>query len=62
MWQRGIVLHLLSESQRNRGHVSLKQWKSEKHKNWSMPAEGCKGRVATDGSLLGAGSGAVGLR
>ena len=26
---------------------------SEKHKNWSMPAEGFKDHVATDGSLLG---------
>ena len=28
-------------------------WKSEKHKSWGMPAEGFKGHVATDGSLLG---------
>ena len=26
---------------------------SEKHKSWGMPAEGFKGQVATDGSLLG---------
>ena len=29
------------------------KWESEKNKNWSMPAEGFKGHVATDGSLLG---------
>ena len=52
-WQRGIVAHLLSESQWNRGHFSLKKWESEKRKSWSMPAEGFKGHVATDGSLLG---------
>ena len=26
---------------------------SEKHKSWGLPAEGFKGHVATDGSLLG---------
>ena len=72
-WQRGIVEHPLSESQWNRGHFSLRKWESEKHKSWSMPAEGFKGHVATDGSLLGKagkwgvvsmwlGSGTVGLR
>ena len=53
MWQRGIIEHLLSESQWNRGHFSLTKWESEKHKSWCMPAEGFKGHVATDGSLLG---------
>ena len=52
-WQRGIVTHPPSESQWNRGHFSLKKWESEKHKSWGMPAEGLKGHVATDGSLLG---------
>ena len=69
-WQRGIVAHPLSESQWNRGHFSMKKRESGKHKGWSMPAEGFKGHVATDGSLLGKagkvesmrlGSGAVGL-
>ena len=32
----------------------MTKWESEKHKIWSMPAEGPKGHVATDGSLLGA--------
>ena len=41
-----------SESQCNRGHLSIKKWESEKHKSWCMPAE-FKGHVATDGSLLG---------
>ena len=31
----------------------LKKWDSEKHKSWGLPAEGFKGHVATDGSLLG---------
>ena len=29
------------------------KWESQKHKSWGMPAEGFKGHVATDGSLLG---------
>ena len=36
--------------------VSLQYEKSgeaEKHKSWSMPAEGSKGHVATDGTLIG---------
>ena len=31
----------------------MTKWESEKHKSWCMPAEGFKGHVATDGSLLG---------
>ena len=31
----------------------MKKWESEKHKSWCMPADGFKGHVATDGSLLG---------
>ena len=30
----------------------MRKWESEKHKSWSMPAEGFKGHVATGGSLL----------
>ena len=52
-WQRGIVEHPLSGSQWNRGHFSVREWESEKHKSWDMPAEGFKGYAATDGSLLG---------
>ena len=52
-WQRGIVVHPLSDSQWNRGHFSMRKWESEKHKSWSIPAEGFKGHVAPDGSLLG---------
>ena len=52
-WQRGIVTHPLSESQCNRGHFSVKRWESEKQKRWDIPAEGFKGHVAPDGSLLG---------
>ena len=44
---------LFSESQWNRGHFSMKMWESEKHKSWSMPAEGFMDQVATDGSWLG---------
>ena len=50
---KSIVAHPLSESQWNRGHFSVTEWESEKHKKWSMPAEGFEGHVATDGSLLG---------
>ena len=35
------------------GHFSMIKLESEKHKSWGMPAEGFKGHVATDGSLLG---------
>ena len=53
-WQkRGIVTHPLSENQWDSGHFSMKKWESEKHKSCGLPAEGFKGRVATDGSLLG---------
>ena len=31
----------------------MTKWESEKHISWGMPAEGFKGHVATDGSLLG---------
>ena len=31
----------------------MEKWESEKHKSWGIPAEGFKGHVATDGSLLG---------
>ena len=31
----------------------MEKWESEKHKSWGMPAEGFKGHVATNGSLLG---------
>ena len=37
----------------NRGLFSMKKWESEKHTSWDMPAEGFKGHVAIDGSLLG---------
>ena len=30
----------------------MKKWESEKHKSWSMPAEGSTGHVAADGSLV----------
>ena len=49
-WQRGIVAHPLSESQWNRGHLTMTKWESEKHKSWSMPVED---HVTTDGSLQG---------
>ena len=46
-------MHLLSESQWYRGHLSMKKWESEKHENWGMPAEEFKGHVATDGFSSG---------
>ena len=52
-WQRGIVVHPLGESQWNSGHFSMRKWESERLKSWVVPAEGFKGHVATDGSLLG---------
>ena len=52
-WQRGTVAHPPSESQWSRGHFSMTKWESEKHKSWGIPVEGFRGRVATDGSLLG---------
>ena len=52
-WQRGIVVHFLSESQWNRGHFSVTKWESGKHKSWGMAVEGLKGHVGTNGSLLG---------
>ena len=52
-WRRGIVEHPLHDSHRNRGHFNVRKWESEKHKSWGIPAEGFKGHVATDGSLLG---------
>ena len=51
-WQRGIVAHLVSESQRNRGYFSMKKCESEKHKSWCMPAGDFMGHATTDGSLL----------
>ena len=35
------------------GPFQHEKWESEKHKSWGMPAEGFKGHVAVDGSLLG---------
>ena len=52
-WQRGIVEHPFSGSQWNRDHFNMTKWESEKHKSWGLPAEGFRGHVATDGSLLG---------
>ena len=68
--KRYCVTHLLNASQWKRGHFSMKKWVSEKHERWCMPAEGFRGHVATDSSLLGCRwqvvsmwlvSGAVGL-
>ena len=57
----------------NRGHFSTTVWESEKHKSWSMTAEGFKVHVATKYSLcllgygwkvgsMWLGSGTTGLR
>ena len=70
-WQRGIVEHPLTESQWNRDHFSFRKWSLRSTRAWGMPAEGFKGHVAIDGSLLGnagqvesmlLGSGTDGLR
>ena len=45
-WQRGIVVHPLSESRWNRSHFRMTKWESEKPKSWGMPAEGFKGHFA----------------
>ena len=37
----------------NWSYFSMKKWESEMHKSWCMLAEGFKGHVAIDGSLLG---------
>ena len=52
-WQRGIVEHPLSESQWNRVTSGWKSGSRRSDKSWGIPAEGFKGHVATDGSLLG---------
>ena len=51
-WQRGIVAHPLSESQRNSGHFSV-TWLGVRKAQKLVPAEGFKCHVATDGSLQG---------
>ena len=49
-----VLLRILSVKANGTGATSaLKMLESEKHKSWGMPAEGFKGHVATDGSLLG---------
>ena len=45
--------HASCESQWNRGRFSKKKWESQKHKSWSIPAEGLMGHVTSDDSLLG---------
>ena len=45
-------MNILCGSKRNRDHFSMRKWESEKHESGSMPAEGFKGHVVTDGSLL----------
>ena len=47
------LLNIFSVKANGRGHLSVRKCESEKHKSWSMPAEGFKGHVATDGSLSG---------
>ena len=49
-----VLLYIFfGESQWNTGHFSMRKCESEKHQSWCLPAEGFKGHVATDGSLLG---------
>ena len=44
-WQRGTVVHPLSENQWNRGHFRMKMW--------GMEVEGFRGHVATGDTLFG---------
>ena len=48
-------MNILSVKANGTGVISfcMGKWESEKQKRWSMPVEGFKGHVATDGSLLG---------
>ena len=43
----------LSVKAKTGGHSSIKKWKFEKHRSWSMQVEGFRDHVATDGSLFG---------
>ena len=53
-WQRGFVEHPLSEKPKEQEPLQYeKVVVSEAQKSWCVPAEGFKGHVATDGSLLG---------
>ena len=45
--------HPLSEGQREKSHLTVRRWESEKHESWSMPVQGFLNHVAADGSLLG---------
>ena len=51
--KEGILEQPLKESQRKKDHYRMEKWESEKHKSRGIPAEGFKGHVATDDSLLG---------
>ena len=50
---KGVLSRTLSVKAKEQGHFSITKWESEKHRSWGIPAEGFKGHVATDGSLLG---------
>ena len=38
---------------------AVRRWESEKHRSWSMPVEGSRNHVATDGSALESWAGGV---
>ena len=44
---------IMSQPLGGSGHLSVRMWESEKHRSWSMPFEGFRNHVATDGSWLG---------
>ena len=46
-------MHPLSESQWVESHFIVQKWEPEKHKSWSIPAEGFRDHVTTGGPLLG---------
>ena len=52
-WQRGLVTHPFRESQWNGDHFQCDKVGVREAQQLGMPAEGSKGHVATDGSLLG---------
>ena len=52
-WQRGITSHPFGGNNWRNTHLSVRMWESETHGTWSMPVEGFRKNVATDGSIFG---------
>ena len=47
--QRGITPRPLSEGQWRESHLAVRRWESDKHSSRSIPVEGFRNHVATDG-------------